>query len=120
MTDRVTKASLTIRRYRTYRRNFVVYDENGDLADLSGYTGRVQFKASLTAAYFFQGTTEDGVLQIDTGTSTVGLEIPSDEAGAFTANTAFWDIELIDNADRRIPLVEGSVQILDVVTYTAA
>lgn len=118
MTDRVTRANLTIRRYRTYRRNFAVLDENGAIADLAGYTGRVQFRTAVAATPFFDGGTDDGALQIDVASGVVALEIPYDDTGAFTADTAQWDIELIDSADRRIPLVEGYATIIDVTTRT--
>lgn len=118
MTDRVTRANLRIRRHRTYRRNFTVLDENGAAADIDGYTARIQFRETFSGLVVFEGTTEDGVLQIAAGSSVVALEIPSSDTGAMDEDALLWDIELIDGSDRRIPLVEGQAAVLDVVTRT--
>ena len=78
--------------------------------DLTGYTGRMQVRASIDApGVLLDLTTENGGIVIDAPTGTIDRRVSAADSAALTFQSGVYDLELVDAAGDVTRLAEGDV-----------
>ena len=91
--------------------------DNGVPADLSGYTARMQVRASVTSTdVLAEYTTTNGFLVVNSGDSMVSIILPSSETEGYAWVTGVYDLEIVDGSDNAIRISEGWVKVSPQVT----
>jgi len=113
----VSTNNLRIDQGSRFRFTFRVLD-NGNLADLTGYTARMQVRPSVSdATVLAEYTTVNGFLVINTGDSTVTIAVPSSETDSYTGwVTGVYDLEIVSSGNDAIRISEGWVKVTPQVT----
>jgi uncharacterized protein involved in outer membrane biogenesis len=102
----------------TWARQFVWRDSTGTPVNLTGYTARMQLRASAaaTGAPLAELTTEDGTIVLGAGTGTVDLLVPAETTAGWTFTTGAYDLEL-EAADGTVTrLIKGRFKVSPEVT----
>jgi hypothetical protein len=87
--------------------SFPVRDQNGNPADLAGFTGACQIRAWWGAPSVLATPT----VTIDTGTSTVTLALANAATSALPPASAWYDVRLTDGSGLRTFTQQGLVQV---------
>ena len=83
---------------------------------LSGYTGRMQIRASLNSStVILELTTENSLLVIDDATKTITINIPASTTQTFTFKSAVYSLELVSGVTV-IPFIYGNLTLDTEVT----
>lgn len=111
-----TVIDLTIEQGATFEYEWSVVDENDAVADLSGYTAKMQIRrsASDTTALLTLSTADDS-LTIVTATGLVIAHLDDAATLALTWRNAIYDVLLTDGTDTW-RIVEGAVTVTGNVT----
>jgi hypothetical protein len=87
--------------------------------DLTGYTARMQIRASVAATNtLLELTTENGGIVLDPTTGKVTLTATAVQTAAMTFTSGVYDLELVDATGAVTRLAEGSVAVSREVTRT--
>ncbi len=101
----------------TYVKNLIWKDSANVPIDLTGYTARMQFRRTKSAATaLLSATTENGYITLGTTDGVIDISIPDDITAALTVTRAVYDLELISSTGVVTRLIEGDVEISKEVT----
>jgi hypothetical protein len=107
--------NLTIEQGATFLLTLIYQDDTGAPANLSGYTGRMQLRASKTAANpALELTTENGRISINGNAGQINLTISATDTAALSGS-GVYDLELV-NGEIVERLVEGTYTVSAEVT----
>lgn len=96
---------------------FVWKDSAGVPINLTGYTARMQIRASKTStAVLLSATTADNTLQITAADGKVTIVLPEATTAAITWRRGVYDLELVSAGGVVTRLVEGAVAVSREVT----
>ena len=110
------RVPLNIPQGSTFKHTFHFRDDNNVPIPLSGYTGRMQFRDSITATTTLYDSTTLGDITIDGVKGDVILEIPEPTTKAWTFRAAVYDLEIISPTSKVTRLVKGRVSVDPEVT----
>jgi len=105
------KANIVVDQGTDFLTAITVEDQDGNLIDLTGYTGAAQMRktySSLSNTAF--------IVNIDIGAAEVSLSMDANTTGGIAAGRYVYDCELISSANTISRLVEGIVTITPQVT----
>lgn len=99
LTDRqivtARRLDLYIHQGATYNHTWVYLDEAGAPINITGYTARLQIRATQAATTFlYEATTANGAITISGALGEVRLKIPAATLSAWTWTTGVYDLEL--------------------------
>ena len=114
----VPKVNLKIPQGTTYTHDFNYVEVDGTTpVDLTGYTARMQFRATKESSVFFhEATTANTGLVLDVLIGKVTLIINDADSTAFTDYSGFYDLEIESAGGAVTRIVEGKVTINKEVT----
>lgn len=111
-----TKVALTIYQGSTYEHQFQL-TSGGAPFDLTGYTARMQIRATVDSATTLYSTDSvTGDITITAASGYVDLEIHGDTSSAWDFTKGVYDIEIVSPTDKPYRIAEGSVKIVPEVT----
>lgn len=112
------QADLVIEQGATFNQSFQWTDSSGAAINLTGYTGRMQIRPSVTSSTTIADlTTANGGIVITGATGTVTAKIAATSTAAMTFTTAVYDLELIAADGVTVTrLVQGNVTLSKEVT----
>jgi hypothetical protein len=111
------QADLVIEQGATFNQSFQWTDSAGVAINLTGYTGRMQIRQSITAATTIADlTTANGGIVITPATGTVQAVISAASTAAMSFSSAVYDLELVAGDGTVTRLVQGSVTLSKEVT----
>ena len=100
-----------------YEMVFVVKNPDGSLKDLTGFSARMQFRVSYSAASAsLEATTLNSKLVINTLNSTCKISLTESDTQSLTYSKYVYDLELVDSTSKPTRLVMGKVTISPEVT----
>jgi len=92
-------------------------DENGVVINLTGWTARMQIRASKSeAAFLIELTTENGGITLGGAAGTISLVITGTATAAITWTKGVYDLEMVSPSGYPTRLVEGTVKVKTEVT----
>lgn len=106
-----TYAELTIEQGATFSSTVSVYDGNGDLYDLAGYTPFAQIRKS----YYTTAHSNISVSVGDAANGLIILSLPASDTANLIPGRYVYDL-VIDNANVRLRVVEGIATVFPSVT----
>ena len=107
----------TIYQGATLSRTVVWKDAAGALVDLTGYTARMQIRASVRNPEILVSlTTENGGIALGGTAGTVDLLLTAAQTAAIAARAGAYDLELVDSGGAVTRLLYGAVEISPEVT----
>jgi hypothetical protein len=101
---------------------FTAYTSGGVIefnepVDLTGYTARMQIRQSLQSdTVLLELTTENGGIVIDTGASTITLNIDATDTAAIDWQQGVYEVEMTSSGGKVDSLAGGAVKVLQEVT----
>lgn len=117
MTTRPGNYDFTIYQGATFSNVLTWKDDMGTAFDLTGYTARMQMRASQDEATpFVTLTTENGGIALGGEAGTITLTITAAATSAITATGGVYDLELVSGAGVVTRLLEGGILISKEVT----
>lgn len=124
LTDRARvlkrRQDLYIHQGGTYRYDWVYVDDADQPIDITGYTARLQMRASEAATpVLYSATTDNGQLVIDGEAGLVMLAIPDPTNAAWVWRYGVYDLELLDPDDFVVKLSWGRVRVKPEITRDA-
>lgn len=112
-----TKFDLEIEQGIPYKKKFLVRNEDNSLPNMTGWTARMQFRPYVSSSQVaVDASTANGKLIIDTGTSSIEINLSEADTTAFTSLKYVYDLELLDSLSKPIRLLQGSVSVSQEVT----
>lgn len=85
--------------------------------DLTGYTARMQIRATIDSTTIIQElTTSNGAIIINNTTKTITLNIPAEVTAAYTFSTAVYSLEMISSGGQVTPFCGGTITLVKEVT----
>lgn len=106
------KANLLIDQGADYLTTFDVTDDNGDILDLTAYTGTAQMRKHYTSNTYYSFT-----VGINVADGVVSLSMSANTTDSIPAGRYVYDCELLDTSNsKRSRLVEGIVTVTPQVT----
>jgi hypothetical protein len=111
----MTSFNLTIKKGSTFKQNIAYTDSAGVIINLTGYTARMQIRASYQSDIIHELTTENGGITITGVLGELDLLISATDTDTFDPITAIYDLEIISGVevDR---IMQGKVNITENVT----
>lgn len=106
-----TKVNLVVDQGATFETVLTLTQANGDLIDLTGYTGSAQLRKHYTSS---NATTINVTLGGNNGTVTLGMT--ANATANVVAGRYVYDVELVDSANVTTRLIEGLVTVTPQVT----
>ena len=106
-----TKANLIVDQGTTYSTTVTITDDNGDVVDLTNYTGAAQMRKHYTSSNAATFTVSLGGVE---GTVTLGLSANS--TANLVAGRYVYDIELTHSSGQVSRVLEGIVTVTPNVT----
>lgn len=106
-----TKVNLVVDQGSTFETVLTLTEDDGDLVDLTGYTGSAQFRKHYTSS---NATSFTVTLGGANGTVTLGLS--SNTTANVVAGRYVYDVELVDSGNIATRLIEGILTITPQVT----
>lgn len=104
--------NLTIRQGGTFSRVLTWKDDAGDEINLTGYTARMQVRASHSSAdVLLSLTTENSRITLGGVAGTITLSLLAADTAALTWEWGVYDLELISGGGLVYPLLEGRVRV---------
>lgn len=107
---------LTIPQGDTYRYLLTINGSDDLPIDLSGYTARCQFRATVASLTTLLDCSTSDYITLGGSAGTLLLSIPDTVTEAWTFTTAVYDIEIIDSAGKVKRVVQGTVTVDPEVT----
>lgn len=105
------KANIVIDQGTDFETTIDVIDDNGNIVDLSGYTGAAQMRKHYTSS-----TATNFTVSITAGAGLVTLSMNAATTNAIAAGRYVYDCELTDGSGVVSRIVEGIVTITPGVT----
>lgn len=105
------KANLIVDQGADYVTTLTVTDDDGDVIDLTGFTGAAQMRKHYTSVTSYAFT-----VTINAGQGTVDLSLTANTSNTIPAGRYVYDCELTDSNGKKSRLVEGIVTITPQVT----
>lgn len=107
----------TIEQGSAFRRVLTYRDENGALVDLTGYSARMQIRATTEGSLLVELTTANGRIALGGAGGTITLAIDAVTTAALTRG-GVYDLELLPGGDEEqaFRLVQGAVSLSREVT----
>lgn len=91
--------------------------EYNDPVTLTGYTAKMQIRASITdATVILELTDANGKITLNNTTKTISIILTAAETAAFTFGTAVYSLELTDGSGVVTQLVTGTLTLVKEVT----
>lgn len=113
-TDTATFNEVNAAGYSTYISGGIL--EYNMPVSLSGYTGRMQIRPSVSSTtVILELTTENSMLVIDDATKTISINIPATTTQTFTFKSAVYSLELVTGTTV-IPFIYGNLTLDTEVT----
>lgn len=109
------KVNITIYQGSTYEHRFDVLDGTS-IYDLTGFSARMQFRATVDAATTLYEATSADDLVIDGPAGTVTVLIPDETSEAWAFTRAVYDLEIEAPTGEAYRIAEGSVKVRPEVT----
>lgn len=106
-----TKVNLVVDQGATFETVLTLTQDNGDLIDLTGYSGSAQLRKHYTSS---NATTITVTLGGANGTVTLGMT--ANATANVVAGRYVYDVELVDSANVATRLIEGIVTVTPQVT----
>ena len=106
-----TKVNLVVDQGATFETVLTLTQDNGDLIDLTGYTGSAQLKKHYTSS---NGTSFSVALGGANGTVTLGMS--ANATANVVSGRYVYDVELTDSGGVITRLIEGIVTVTPQVT----
>ncbi len=108
---------LVIKKGATFDPSFQFVDKaTGSIIPLTGYTGRMQIRASYDSeTVLLELTAANGRLTVDEANGIYALNVAATDTAALTWTTGVYDIELVNGATVRCPQY-GPVTVIPEVT----
>lgn len=113
-----TTYNLTIEQGIPFEQEFLVKNPNGSVKDLTGFSGRMQFRlqySSPTPA--LSATSANGKIVINTIDSICKIVLTEADTTALIYNKYVYDVELLDASNKPLRLIEGVVTVTPEVTH---
>lgn len=105
------KANLILDQGADYVTTLTVTNDDGDIIDLTGFTGAAQMRKHYTSVTSYEFT-----VTINAGQGTVDLSLSANTSNTIPAGRYVYDCELTDSNGKKSRLVEGIVTITPQVT----
>lgn len=105
------KANLIVDQGADYVTTLTVTDDDGNIIDLTGFTGAAQMRKHYTSVTSYAFT-----VTINAGQGTVDLSLTANTSNTIPAGRYVYDCELTDVSGKKSRLVEGIVTITPQVT----
>lgn len=100
----------------TFKIQLTWTDENALAIDLTGWTARMDIRASISAASpLHQLTTENGGITLGDAAGTIDLLISATDTEAFTFDSGVYDLEMV-NGSEVTRLLKGSIKVSKEIT----
>ena len=106
-----TKVNLVVDQGATFETVLTLTQDNGDLIDLTGYTGTAQLRKHYTSSNSTNFTVTLGGAN---GTVTLGMS--ANTTANVVAGRYVYDVELVDSGNIATRLIEGIVTVTPQVT----
>jgi hypothetical protein len=95
----------------------ITYKDNGVAVNLTGYTARMQVRATLeSASTLVELTTENSRIALGGTAGTITLTIAAADTAALTSGRGVYDLELVSGSGIVTRLLQGAVTISRNVT----
>jgi hypothetical protein len=95
----------------------ITYKDNGVAVNLTGYTARLQVRATLeSASTLIELTTANGRIALGGAAGTITLTIAAADTAALTAGRGVYDLELVSGSGIVTRLLQGVATISRNVT----
>lgn len=114
-----TRLDIVIDQGGKFFRNIAVKNNDGTVKDLTGYSGRMQFRSSPSSAIILlEASTANGRISINSPGGIVTVNIGADVTAPLTWTAAVYDLEVftVDPAEV-IRILEGSASLSLEVTH---
>ena len=105
------KANLIVDQGADFVTSITVTDDNGEVIDLTGYTGAAQMRKHYTSVTYYSFTVD-----ITANHGEVTLSLTANSSNNIPAGRYVYDCELTDSNGKKSRLVEGIVTITPQVT----
>lgn len=106
-----TKANLIIDQGTTFSTSIYLTDDNGDVIDLSGYTGRSQMRKHYTSS-----NSQSFTVSLNNSQGIVTLALTANQTSNLVAGRYVFDVEIVSSANVISRIVEGIVTVTPEVT----
>lgn len=94
-----------------------VKNPNGSNKDLTGYTARMQIRVGyLSSEVTLEATTVNTKLSINTGASTVSINLTEDDTKSLVYSKYVYDLEIVSSTNVPIRLIQGECLVSPEVT----
>jgi hypothetical protein len=111
-----TTYDILIEQGATYSQS-ITYKDNGVAVNLTGYTARMQVRATLEAAStLVELTTANGRIALGGAAGTITLTISATDTAALTSGRGVYDLELVSGSGIVTRLLQGVATISRNVT----
>lgn len=110
------KLNLIIPQGATYQHTFTYTDADGNIVDLTGYTAKMQVRASIDALTTLYDSTTLSDFTVSGPIGQVTLVIPSATTTGWTWRYGVYDIEIVAGDGKVTRLVKGTVKVDPAVT----
>jgi len=107
--------NITIEQGATYDQTFT-FTRDGSPVNLTGYTARMQIRASVTAQQVVYDVAVTGTFTLGGAAGTIRIVITATNTAALTAGTYVYDLELQSASGVVTRLLQGSVTVVPEVT----
>lgn len=114
MPNPVDNVPLSIYRYSRYTHRFTVVDADEAEVDVTGYTARLEIRASPGSAILYTATTDDDLMTGADGV--VDLAIPGETIGDWAFSTAQYDLFVISPSGNPYAVARGRVRVYPAIT----
>ena len=101
-----TKANLLIDQGSTFSTTVTITDTNGNLLDLTGYTGAAQMRKSYTST-----TAHNFSVAVGNNSGTITLSMSANTTANIAGGRYLYDVELIDTSNTVSRVFEGIVTV---------
>lgn len=101
-----TKANLIIDQGSTFNTTVTITDTNGNIVDLTNYTGAAQMRKSYTST-----TAYDFTVSIGNTAGTITLSMSANTTANIAGGRYLYDVELTDTANTVSRVFEGIVTV---------
>jgi hypothetical protein len=113
--------NITVFQGTTFSRVFTWKDSDDAPIDLTGYTARLQVRASAQSEdVLLELTSEDDEITLGDEAGTITLTMDPDATDALDFDRAYYDLELESSGGQVTRLLQGAFRIADQVTRAGA
>lgn len=107
---------VAIQQGATFLAKFIWKDSNSVPIDLTGYTARMQIRATITSTVVIAELTTTTGITLGGTTGNIELKLTATQTAAITAKVGVYDLELQDTAGFVTRLISGDIEFSHEVT----